>query len=124
MFFGEFFYKCIFFSRLKMPPKLTHSQFCAIVCFVCGNESGKKGNSKINSTEVQLIREHVMPGYDPNDERFDFVLNSLLYINFKFRFPTSTCTNCRARLKVPHTLRLTNLYTSNLRPHRQGVRQL
>ena len=69
IFVSEFFFNCNSF-RLNMPPKLTHSQCCAIVCFVCGNESGKKGNSKINSTEVQLIRDHVMPGYDPHDERF------------------------------------------------------
>ena len=51
-----------------MPSKLTHSQCCDSVCLICGNEAGR-GDRKITQAEIYLIREHVMPGYDPRDER-------------------------------------------------------
>ena len=48
--------------------KLSHKQCCEKVCFICGNESGK-GDRRINQNDILHIREHVMPTYDPDDER-------------------------------------------------------
>ena len=84
-----------------MPAKLTHSQCCAIVCFVCGNESGKKGNSKVSSTEVQLIRDHVMSGYDPNDERFDTKNNLTKCLTFKIKVPHSYLQHLQVQAEGP-----------------------
>ena len=34
-----------------------------------GNEAGR-GDRKISPAEIPLIKEHVLPGYDPQDDRF------------------------------------------------------
>ena len=52
-----------------MPPKMTHAQCCEVVCLIYGNEAGR-GDRKISPAEIPLIKEHVLPGYDPQDDRF------------------------------------------------------
>ena len=98
-----------------MPPKMTHAQCCDIVCLICGNESGSRGNRKISQAEVPIIKEHVLPGYDPQDDRLVKKIGIIWYLFIGYRFPRATCTTCRHRLKFPHTLVLTTLYTSNMR---------
>ena len=52
-----------------MPPRLTHTQCCLKVCFICGNEAGK-GDRKITEAEVKLIKAHVMHSFNPKDDRY------------------------------------------------------
>lgn len=68
-----------------MPPKMTHSQCCEVVCLICGNEAGR-GDRRISQAEIPLIKEYVLPGYDPQDDRFinkhNFPVCNLLYAGF------------------------------------------
>jgi hypothetical protein len=55
-----------------MPYKrLTHEQCRLRVCFVCGNEEGKKNQLRgIGIEDGKLIKEHILSDYTVLDSRY------------------------------------------------------
>lgn len=62
-----------------MPKdRMSHDQARQKVCCVCTNLRGKKALRGVTAAEEQLVREHVLPGFD---RRIEF-------------FPSGVCKGC------------------------------